>query len=219
MVEHKTKTWKFWENLKKLSINKTQDCVDEWEAIDFEDYNEYNDIIEDEEQLNMCICSQKHLIHIFFFKNKYNDNVIRIGSKCIKQFLKNQYEILLNEREEYMIERKEINRLINKRCERCKSHVSCKKDILQRFDKYDENKIKYIYCKSCSFLYNYDYSKSLKKGYDEWLIKNKDNIIINSMNDRIMKFYKLKKENENEISILEQKYLDIDFILQNNYNL
>ena len=216
-MEHKTKTWKFWENLMKLSINKTQECVDEWENIDVEEFCKYDDT-EDDEKCDECICSQKHLIHIHYFKNKYNDNVVRIGSKCIKQFLKNQYEILENERDQLMIEKKEIRKIINQRCERCKSHLNSKNDIIKKKD--NNQTEKYKCCDKCLFINNYAYSR-LNDGYIKWLrIKEKEDFIIpNDIRDRQIRFLNLRESNEKEILKLEKKYLDIEKIIINNYNL
>jgi len=197
-MELKTKTWKFWNNLMELSINKTNECVNEWERILKYEYDQHAEDINNEIE---CICTQKHLVKIFYFKNRFNDNLIRIGSRCIKQFLHDEYQILKNEREKIIKDKKELKKLINNRCERCLSY--CKKD-----------------CDKCKFINDYAIDK-LEVGYIKWLrkIEKIQDIKPDSILDRQIKFLNLRKINKLEIKDLEKKYIDRDFNLENNYNL
>jgi hypothetical protein len=197
-MDHKTKTWKFWNNLIELSINKNQECVNEWQRIRKFDFDQNNEEIDNEVE---CICTQKHLVKIFYFKNKYNDNLIRIGSRCIKQFLQSEFNAMVEERERLMKERKELKKLMNSRCERCLSF--CMKE-----------------CDKCLFINDYAYSK-LDNGYIKWLRKLEkiQEIKPDSILDRQIRFLNLRKINKLELKDLDKKYIDCEFNLENNYNL
>lgn len=197
-MDLKTKTWKFWHNLMELSINKNQDCINEWERILKHEYDQEAEDINNEIE---CICTQKHLVKIFYFKNRFNDNLIRIGSRCIKQFLYNEYEIIKDEREQLMKDKKELKKLINNRCERCLSY--CKKD-----------------CDKCSFINDYAYSK-LDNGYIKWLrqFEKTKEVKKDSILDRQIKFLNLRKFNKLELKDLDKKYIDLINNLENNYNV
>jgi hypothetical protein len=195
-MEFKTKTWKFWNNLTALSINKSHDCVDEWERIPKYTYEQENP---DEEE-KICICTQKHLVKMFFFKNKFNNNLIRIGSRCIKQFLQEEFEIIKSIKEKFLKEKKDLKKLIDNRCDRCLSY--CDKE-----------------CNNCKFINDYAFDK-LNKGYIKWLReKEKKEVIISScILGRQIRLLNLLKINKLEIKALEIKYIDLINNLENNYN-
>lgn len=197
-MDLKTKTWKFWNNLMNLSINKTVECIDEWERIMKFEFDQENEQVDEEVE---CICTQKHLVKIFYFKNKYNDNLIRIGSRCIKQFLHQHYEEIKNEKTDLINQKRELKKLINNRCERC---LSCCK-----------NK-----CESCLFINDYAYNKLEDNGYIKWLrkIERIQTIEPNTILDRQIRFLNLRKINKLEIKDLDKKYLDLINNLENNYN-
>jgi len=196
-MDLKTKTWKFWNNLMNLSINKTVECIDEWERIMKFEYDQDAEDINNEIE---CICTQKHLVKIFYFKNKFNNNLIRIGSRCIKQFLHDEYQILKNEREKLMKDKKELKKLMNNRCERCLSY--CKKE-----------------CDKCLFINDYAFNK-LDNGYIKWLrqFEKIKEIKHNSILERQINFLNLRKMNKLELKDLDKKYLDLTNNLENNYN-
>jgi len=197
-MEFKTKTWKFWNNLMSLSINKTNDCIDEWERIPKYIYEEENPHEEEDEK--SCICTQKHLIKVFFFKNKFNNNSIRIGSRCIKQFLHQEFEIIKTTREKFLKEKKQLKKIINNRCDRCLSY--CERT-----------------CENCTFINDYAFNK-LNKGYIKWLREKekKEVIISTSILGRQIRLLNLLKINRLEIKSLEIKYIDLINNLENNYN-
>ena len=196
-MDLKTKTWKFWNNLMNLSINKSVECIDEWERIMKFEYDQDAEDINNEIE---CICTQKHLVKIFYFKNKFNNNLIRIGSRCIKQFLHDEYQILKNEREKLMKDKKELKKLMNNRCERCLSY--CKKE-----------------CDKCLFINDYAFNK-LDNGYIKWLrqFEKIKEIKHNSILERQINFLNLRKMNKLELKDLDKKYLDLTNNLENNYN-
>jgi hypothetical protein len=66
-MELKTKTWKFWNNLMDLSINKNHDCVNEWERIRKYDFDKESEEINEDNEVE-CICTQKHIIKVFYFE-------------------------------------------------------------------------------------------------------------------------------------------------------
>jgi hypothetical protein len=214
-MDYKTKTWKFWNNMMNLSINKTHDCLNEWERIFKHEFDDLNEEVNDNEEIE-CICSQKHIVKIFYFKNRLNDNVIRIGSKCIKQFLHQHYDQIKEERQKLMEDKKEINKLINKRCERCLSNINLNNKIYTSKDRH--TKESYEHCGRCTFINNYALNK-LEKGYIKWLrqLEKTKTIIEDTILDRQIKFLNILKLNRQEIKDLEKKHLDLVNNLENNY--
>jgi hypothetical protein len=200
-TEIKTKTWKFWNNLTLLSVNYSRDCINEWEKITKFEYEK--DSEENIENCKTCICTQKHLIKVFYFKNKYNNNKIKIGSKCIKQFMNIEFEKIKNDRDKLMLDKKELKKQINNRCERCLSLGKTKN------------------CKHCSFINEYAFNLLLDIEYIKKIrIKDKEyKIKPHSLWYRQIIFLNLRRDNIKEIKVLKKQYLDLETILENDYDI
>ncbi len=81
---------KLWENLINNSFDKSKNCIGEWYRLNHE-YNYLND--------HECICTKKHIKHIFTIKNKINDNILIVGSDCIEKYFSDIYLNILQEQE------------------------------------------------------------------------------------------------------------------------
>ena len=44
-----------------------------------------------------CVCTKEKLKKVWFYQNKYNDKIIQIGSKCIKNFFPKEFELYQND--------------------------------------------------------------------------------------------------------------------------
>lgn len=110
------RTFKFWSELKNNSNNKTSnndDLLNEWELND-EEYNHCgcrtgkiikNDLeneSDEEKKKDLfianfdcinCICGEECIYKIYYVKNKFNNNKLIVGSRCVKNFMKKNYEI------------------------------------------------------------------------------------------------------------------------------
>ena len=71
----------FWDELKLNSVDKTFNCVNEWDYYD-NDFNKSN-----------CICG-KDIFNIYKVKNTINDNILNIGIICINKFMNANHSLI-----------------------------------------------------------------------------------------------------------------------------
>ena len=97
---------KFWEILILNSIDKTNQCIFEWDFLG-NDNNESN-----------CICG-KDIYNVYTVINKLNNIQLNIGSKCIKKFMGENEDLndQINNIEKYKkyVNKYNLYELINKK--------------------------------------------------------------------------------------------------------
>ena len=111
-MEKKNREWKFWNKLISKSIQKNNNCIYEWKKHNIEYYPcGHNHLKEDmlklaieegyenKEYCKDCICGEKCIYNRFYMKNIKTNEIITIGSKCIKQFMPEIWEDKKNKQE------------------------------------------------------------------------------------------------------------------------
>uniref|UniRef100_A0A6C0EE69 Uncharacterized protein n=1 Tax=viral metagenome TaxID=1070528 RepID=A0A6C0EE69_9ZZZZ len=131
MESNKRNREMFYNNLINKSEDKTIECIKEWKF--------FKRIINE----TYCICGHD-ILYNYYIKNIINDNKLIVGSTCIKQFMKNNEELIQS-----------INKI--KTIEKyIKNHEENKLDV----GKYKNEYFKDIY------------NDINKKGYIEFISKN-----------------------------------------------
>ena len=180
----KSKSWKFWDKLKSLSVEKSCNCINEWERIHLlTKINENNDGF-------TCICGQVGLEHLHYFQNKINKNEIIVGSVCVKQFMHDHYDQIKKSISYLKKSIRDTKKLINYRCETCLSY--CEK----------------INCRSCKFINDNHIQQLCKEGYIKRL-RNKDYSYMKRFEKVQIKYLDLKKANRKEIKGHQIKLLEL----------
>jgi len=202
-MDHKTKTWKFWRNLQILSFENSNECINEWDRIRKDEIDDEEDITDihinkndkDSNKLNTCICGQRHLVKVYFFRNNLTDHIVPIGCKCIQQFYLKEYTKILKERDILKEQMKDLKRQLKTRCATCGS-------------------IKNKKCLSCADLTDDDIKKLNNNGYVNYIRKLNDKLIYSCHVKRQIKILNIIDTNKKEIEGLKEKLNQIEELIK-----
>jgi hypothetical protein len=198
--------WKFWNNIIKLSSDKTKDCINEWERIDENSYylylDEFNLIdkyYNDEKDMHFCICNHHDIQKIFYFKNKITNEYIKVGSSCVNLFMHHEYILIQEQKGILMAKAREIRKKIKGyRCPCCLSLSDKKKD-----------------CFSCRFI-----SNRLVDELDILYIKKIRCMKFNDMNHSTrlqIKLLDIRKQNKKEKTKFIKEYIDLSYQIEKEF--
>lgn len=99
----------FWKTLKENSNDKTTSCIDEWDFLGFV----FNGV-------DNCICG-KDIKNLYEIKNSENDNILIVGSSCVKKFMPNVHMQYKTKVQKIKKEMKDILKYYDgHRCKKCK---------------------------------------------------------------------------------------------------
>lgn len=132
--------YKFWKELTRNSVKKDVTCVDEWDILYKLYYNcghRGKVIKEEDKNCHSCICGEEHIYHIFEMENRFNHNIVKVGSRCVEKFLKDNLKSYKKKIKKINKEIEEIKKVFEmNHCDHCDKFY--KKNHLCLYDKINE---------------------------------------------------------------------------------
>lgn len=161
----------FWHVIKSKSDKKNETCVDEWYEDEYiysncghnkcdpnyiYDYDDHNDC-------KHCICGEKHIYNQHYMKHNRTNEIIIIGSQCIKKFMPDAWD-------HHLLTLKQKKQLFKQQIKTIEGHLEIFFSMLQKrcYKCYD----KYNNCFKCNDLPK-GYLFKLSDPHQEWFIRNK----------------------------------------------
>jgi hypothetical protein len=214
------------DNSSKKNYDNNDEILHEWNIFyhsknmcGHRNFNEDSDNCEEEEldgyDCVNCICGEKCIYNIFHVKNKINDIELVVGSKCVKNFMKDNYEkykvkkkILKKEStamkkdEEKKKKEEEKNKKLEQMQEEFKIKIAKEKLDKDRCDNCSSVLIK-SNCFTCKFIKPEHILKLKNKHFIEWVENKASKEELKGYLKLLYNFIIKKRENEIEIDKLE----------------
>ena len=173
------KRWFLPEKLGQLSVNKTWPfSAEEWEVYNFKKIS----------NADTCLCGHKPIKNIFYIKNKFNNNSVKVGCCCVKKIGKH-CDVFDTSIKAFKEKQSEIEAELKKREKIQQQQLQLLQKIKNEFTKMNDATKIVIPSKALS---NY----CIQKGF----AKVKDRELLNTI--------RIKKLSVRDLSICQRKWLE-----------